>query len=188
MFDIGFFELSLIGVVALVVIGPERLPAVARSAGKWIGRANRFVSNIKEDISKEIKSEELQSILDQQQQLADEFKQATDSTSSTLNKLNSSSSVDDLLEINEPTEKKKKKKRKKKKASKAAKASNSAITSTSEVSPTEQKVASKSVEDKPNKVSIEETHPNRLTASELEPTTNTNQAKAKNSKPIESHE
>ena len=121
MFDIGFFELSLIGVVALVVIGPERLPAVARSAGKWVGRANRFISNIKEDISKEVKSEELQSILEQQQKLADEFKKATDSTSSTLNKLNSSTVMDDLLEIKEvdKTEKKKKKK-KKKKALKAA--------------------------------------------------------------------
>jgi sec-independent protein translocase protein TatB len=183
MFDIGFFELSLIGVVALVVIGPERLPAVARSAGKWIGRANRFISNIKDDISKEMKSEELQSILDQQQKLADDFKQATDSTSSTLNKLKSSTSMDDLLEINEPIEKKKKKKKKKKKSTKVAKASNSAITST-KVSPTENTADPKPVEDKSNQVSNEETHPNRLTASELESTTNNNQTKEENSKPI----
>ena len=101
MFDIGFFELSLIGVVALVVIGPERLPGVARTAGKWVGRANRFVSNIKEDISKEIKDEELQKILQQQKDLANDFKQAAEKTGSALNQLNPSEQLDGLLEIDE---------------------------------------------------------------------------------------
>ena len=45
MFDIGFWELSIIGIVALLVIGPERLPAVARTVGKYVGRANRFIAN-----------------------------------------------------------------------------------------------------------------------------------------------
>ncbi|MFK5985945.1 MAG: Sec-independent protein translocase protein TatB [Pseudomonadota bacterium] len=121
MFDIGFFELSLIGVVALVVIGPERLPAVARTAGKWVGRANRFVSNIKEDISKEIKDEELQKILQDQQKLASDFKQAADNASSAINSLNTTEKLDDLLEIDEShladEPKKKKKKKKKKKSS-----------------------------------------------------------------------
>ena len=68
MFDIGFFELILIGVVALLVIGPERLPHVARTAGKWLGRARRFVGSVKADIEQEIKAEELKKILEQQKQ------------------------------------------------------------------------------------------------------------------------
>jgi len=73
MFDIGFWELSLIGIVGLLVIGPERMPAVARTVGKWVGRANRFISNIKDDINKELKDEDLKKILAEQQKLADEF-------------------------------------------------------------------------------------------------------------------
>jgi len=101
MFDIGFFELSLIGVVALIVIGPDRLPGVARTAGKWLGRLNRFVSNIKEDISKEIKDDELKNILKEQQKLADEFKNVAAQTQSSINELNPSEKLEDLLEINE---------------------------------------------------------------------------------------
>jgi sec-independent protein translocase protein TatC len=59
MFDIAFSELMLIGVVALVVIGPERLPKVARTAGQWLGRLNRYVSQVKQDIDRDIKLEEL---------------------------------------------------------------------------------------------------------------------------------
>lgn len=59
MFDLGFSELMLIGVVALLVIGPERLPKVARTAGQWVGRLNRYVSQVKQDIDRDIKLEEL---------------------------------------------------------------------------------------------------------------------------------
>lgn len=59
MFDIGFTELLLIGVVALVVIGPERLPKVARTAGQWLGKLNRYVSQVKQDIDRDMRLEEL---------------------------------------------------------------------------------------------------------------------------------
>ena len=59
MFDIGFWEIGIIGLVALVVIGPERLPGVARTVGKWVGGGRRMVSALKEDIEKEIEIEEL---------------------------------------------------------------------------------------------------------------------------------
>ncbi|TLD44299.1 MAG: Sec-independent protein translocase protein TatB [Accumulibacter sp.] len=59
MFDIGFSELMLIAVVALVVIGPERLPRVARTAGHLLGRLQRYVSTVKSDISREMQLEEL---------------------------------------------------------------------------------------------------------------------------------
>lgn len=59
MFDIGFWELTMIAVIALLVIGPDKLPDVARTAGKWVGRARRFVGDVKTDIDRELKQEEL---------------------------------------------------------------------------------------------------------------------------------
>jgi sec-independent protein translocase protein TatB len=59
MFDIGFTELLVIGVVALIVIGPERLPKVARTAGHLYGRMQRYVSSVKTDISREMQLDEL---------------------------------------------------------------------------------------------------------------------------------
>ncbi len=66
MFDVGFMELLLIGIVALLVIGPERLPKVARTAGLWLGKGRRFISSVKSDIEQELKSEELKRILAEQ--------------------------------------------------------------------------------------------------------------------------
>jgi sec-independent protein translocase protein TatB len=59
MFDVGFTELIVIGVVALIVIGPERLPKVARTAGHLYGRLQRYVSSVKSDISHEIQLDEI---------------------------------------------------------------------------------------------------------------------------------
>jgi len=66
MFDIGFFELLLIAVVALLVIGPERLPTVARTAGLWLGKGRRMLQSVKADIDRELKAEELKRILEEQ--------------------------------------------------------------------------------------------------------------------------
>jgi sec-independent protein translocase protein TatB len=66
MFDIGALELLLIGVVALLVVGPERLPKLARTAGLWVGRARRAFVSVKEEIDREIKAEELKDILRKQ--------------------------------------------------------------------------------------------------------------------------
>lgn len=68
MFDIGFSELMIIALVALVVIGPERLPRVARTAGHLLGRLQRYVSDVKSDINREIQLEELKKM---QQQVED---------------------------------------------------------------------------------------------------------------------
>ncbi len=80
MFDIGFWELSIIAVVALLVIGPERLPKVARTAGHWIGRGRRFVASVKADIDKEIKAEELKQILDEQARKANPLHEIIEET------------------------------------------------------------------------------------------------------------
>lgn len=66
MFDVGFWELTVIAVVALIVIGPERLPKVARTAGLWVGRMRGFVLSVKADIDKELRAEELRKIVEEQ--------------------------------------------------------------------------------------------------------------------------
>ncbi|MCP5277939.1 MAG: twin-arginine translocase subunit TatB [Thiobacillus sp.] len=68
MFDISFTELLVIGVIALIVIGPERLPKVARTAGQWVGKLNRFVSQVKQDIDRDIRLDELRKM---QQEMKD---------------------------------------------------------------------------------------------------------------------
>lgn len=62
MFDIGFSELMVIGVVALLVIGPEKLPRVARTLGHLLGRAQRYVNDVKSDINREIQLDELKKL------------------------------------------------------------------------------------------------------------------------------
>ena len=59
MFDVGFSEMLVIAVVALVVIGPEKLPGVAKTVGAWFGRLQRYVNDVKADINREIELEEL---------------------------------------------------------------------------------------------------------------------------------
>ena len=62
MFDIGASEIFVIGVVALIVIGPERLPRVAKTLGHLFGRLQRYVSEVKSDINREIELEELRAL------------------------------------------------------------------------------------------------------------------------------
>lgn len=69
MFDVGFSELFVIGIVALIVIGPERLPRVARTAGHLLGRLQRYVSDVKADINREIQLEDLKKL---QQEVAEQ--------------------------------------------------------------------------------------------------------------------
>ncbi len=73
MFDVGFWELLLIGVVALLVVGPERLPGLARTVGAWVGKARRLVNSVKADIDREMRAEELKKILDKQNEFRDVY-------------------------------------------------------------------------------------------------------------------
>ena len=70
MFDIGFSELLVIGLVALIVIGPEKLPRVARTVGHLIGRLQRYVADVKSDINREVELEELRKMRDSVQEAA----------------------------------------------------------------------------------------------------------------------
>src|SRR5438045_6212266 len=73
MFDIGFSELLVIGLVALIVIGPEKLPRVARTLGHLAGRLQRYVADVKADINREVELDELRKMRDSMQQAASNF-------------------------------------------------------------------------------------------------------------------
>lgn len=79
MFDIGFSEMIVIGVVALVVIGPERLPKVARTAGALFGRMQRYVADVKADINREIDASELKDLKKTMTEAASSFEQSVSS-------------------------------------------------------------------------------------------------------------
>ena len=76
MFDIGFSEIVVIGVVALVVIGPERLPKAARTLGHLFGRLQRYVNDVKSDISREMELDELRKLQREVQGAARDFEQS----------------------------------------------------------------------------------------------------------------
>lgn len=99
MFDIGFMEMMLIGVVILVVVGPERLPKLAHTIGLWFGKTRGFLASVKADIDSELKAEELKRILDEQSKssglheiieesksAAEDLKQASTEVHNNLNK------------------------------------------------------------------------------------------------------
>jgi len=73
MFEVGFSELVLIMVIALLVLGPERLPKVARSIGLWVGKARSMARTVKAEISREIAADELKRMLDKQVGSTDPF-------------------------------------------------------------------------------------------------------------------
>lgn len=79
MFDIGFFELIVIAVVALIVIGPERLPKTARTLGHLVGRLQRYVADVKADINREIELDELRKLQKQVQTAAADLKSSVES-------------------------------------------------------------------------------------------------------------
>jgi sec-independent protein translocase protein TatB len=79
MFDIGFSEVVVIAVVALIVIGPERLPKAARTMGLLFGRLQRYVGDVKADISREMELDELRKLQKQVQGAAQEFKSSVES-------------------------------------------------------------------------------------------------------------
>ncbi len=82
-FDIGFWELAVILVVALLVIGPDKLPGVARTLGTWVGRARRFVHNVKQDVEREMRAEEMRKALERDASL-EELKQIMNTERFTL--------------------------------------------------------------------------------------------------------
>jgi sec-independent protein translocase protein TatB len=89
MFDLGFTELMVIALVALIVIGPERLPRVARTMGHLAGRLQRYVADVKADINREVELDELKKMRDSVQEAASgvesSFREELNKTESELN-------------------------------------------------------------------------------------------------------
>lgn len=81
MFDIGFTEVTLIAVIGLLVIGPERLPRVAREVGLWVGRLRRYVAQVRADIEREVRADEIRELVNKP---AQELKQAIKDTEKTI--------------------------------------------------------------------------------------------------------
>ncbi len=82
MFDIGFSELVVVAVVALIVIGPERLPKAARTMGHLFGRLQRYVNEVKSDISREMELDELRKLQKEVQSAAQDLKSSVESAAS----------------------------------------------------------------------------------------------------------
>ena len=100
MFDFGFWELAIVMVVALLVVGPDRLPALAGQLGKWVGKARRMVASVRSDIESEIKSAELKEILEKQQGEIGELKDMLKSTANEIeNEIDFEDTVQDDSEL-----------------------------------------------------------------------------------------
>jgi len=84
MFDVGFQEITLIGLIALIVVGPERLPRMARTLGLWMGKIRYYVGQVKSDIDREVRAQELKEMLDKPARELEELKGVAEETKGTL--------------------------------------------------------------------------------------------------------
>lgn len=95
MFDVSFGEILIIAVVALIVIGPEKLPKVARTLGLLAGRMQRYVATVKDDIERELKADELrklqqdvkQAVVTAESEIAGEMRQAEKATTTVIDEI-----------------------------------------------------------------------------------------------------
>lgn len=107
MFDIGFSELCLVALVSLLVIGPERLPKVARIAGYWIGKSRAMLATVKAEIREELHAEEIRQALKQESGMK-EFRKILDEATDTVSSIKSSvdlakhKSAERVMDQNEP--------------------------------------------------------------------------------------
>jgi sec-independent protein translocase protein TatB len=86
VFDVSFSELLVIAVVALLVIGPEKLPKVARTLGAFVGRMQRYMAQVKEEVNREMRFEELKNL---QQEIKQTVEQETSALESSIHKVSS---------------------------------------------------------------------------------------------------
>jgi sec-independent protein translocase protein TatB len=84
MFDIGFLELMIVCLVALLVVGPERLPKLAYTAGKWLGKGRAMIGSIKAEIDREMKTDELKRIVEEQKKLVNPLEEVVEEAEDAL--------------------------------------------------------------------------------------------------------
>jgi len=101
MFEVGFSELVMVALVSLLVIGPERLPKVARLAGFWIGKARNIAATFKEEIKHELHAEELRQIFNEQAELH-EFHAALNETNEAIEAIQSSATPSTEEAVEQP--------------------------------------------------------------------------------------
>jgi len=87
MFDVGFSELVMVGLVALLVIGPERLPKIARLAGFWLGKSRSMIASVKDEIKQEFHAEEMRQLM-QQQFITDKLQKTVNDSEATIMDIN----------------------------------------------------------------------------------------------------
>ncbi len=107
MFEVGFSELCMVGLVALLVIGPEKLPKIARLAGFWLGKTRSMVASVKAEIKEELRAEEMRQLFNEQQAEISNLQDMLDDASSAAKSMHSSvkeSLEDPLIQTKQPHE------------------------------------------------------------------------------------
>ena len=94
MFDVGFSEVVIIAIIALVILGPERLPKVARTLGFWVGKARRMVADVKSDIDREMRESELTDL----RKLGDEISEVKNEVQSAAGEVADDTGVESVVE------------------------------------------------------------------------------------------
>ena len=93
MFDVGFWEIAIIALIALIILGPERLPRAARTMGLWVGKARRTLSEVKRDIDRELDASELKNIKDDLKDTKNIFEDAASTMNETASTLSEKAST-----------------------------------------------------------------------------------------------
>ena len=90
MFDFGFWEIAIIGIITLIVVGPEKMPAIARKAGLYFGKLNRFFNKVKSDINEELRMDEIKDELsmDEEKIIVSEVTEVMQSSADSLKEEN----------------------------------------------------------------------------------------------------
>jgi sec-independent protein translocase protein TatB len=100
MFDFSIGEIGVIGVVALVVLGPERMPKVARTIGEWIGKAQRYVNEVKSDINREMELADLKKLQEEARSAAQSLQSSVQGLQTDLNRM--ASDLNNPVDANAP--------------------------------------------------------------------------------------
>jgi len=104
MFEVGFSELCMLGLVALLVIGPEKLPKVARLAGFWIGKTRTMIASVKAEIKEELRAEEMRQLFKEQQADISKFQEILDDAANSVKLPQTKSVQNNVDRIKQPHE------------------------------------------------------------------------------------